>query len=114
MPELKDVLQATPLIAFFLILAYVLRKGLPAWEKIRLAEISVQHDELAVREAEAQAVNSLSLSVSQLTGIFSKVDETTKELKLFLRAAMRQNEAIEERMVVLEQRVDEIQGGRRH
>jgi hypothetical protein len=112
MPDMKDALQAAPIIAMFVILAFVLIKGLPAWERIRLAEIAVHKDELAVREAEAKAVSALSTTVGQLTGVFAKVDETTTELKLFLRAAMREHEAMKGEMRDLRSQVDTMQQGR--
>jgi len=113
MPEVKDIIQATPLLAFLLIAYYAYRRGLPDWKEVQLAKIQLRREDIAMRKEEAAAIGSLASALVTVSGIFAKVDETTRELKLFLRAAMRQHEAIDERVLALEKFVAEMKAGRK-
>ena len=108
MPEwvgIKDVLTATPVIALFVLGLLAYWKGLPAWKEIQLARISLEKDQLEVRRIEAASVGSL-------TEIFRSASEATEELKIFLRAAMRQHDLTEQRVAALEARVSDLTGMR--
>jgi hypothetical protein len=98
MPEWKEVLGVTPLIAFFLICAWVCWKALPAWKEIRLAEIQLRKDEIALRHEEAAVIGGL-------TEIFRAQGDVIEELKIFLRAATRKHDLIEQRMTAVEEKV---------
>jgi hypothetical protein len=74
---------------------------LPAWERVRLAEIKIREKELEVRREEAQQVGRLS-------EIFNTQATATEELKIFLRAAMRQHDLTEQRLMVIEDKVAQI------
>ncbi len=54
MPDLKELLGVTPLIAFFLIAAWVVWKILPNWKAVKLAEISVRKQEAEAKIAETK------------------------------------------------------------
>jgi hypothetical protein len=112
MPEFKDIIQATPLLAFLLIAYYAYRRGLPDWKEVQLARIQLQREDIAMRKEEATAIGSLASSLVALSGIFTKVDDTTTELKLFLRAAMRQHDLIEERVSAIERHVAGMRAGK--
>lgn len=105
MPDLKDFIQTTPLILFFIITAWVYFKSLPAWKEVRLAEIEARKAEAGVRTAEASAIG-------KLTEVFEKTSQTTDELRIFLRAAMKQSESASQRLDQLELAVEHLRAGR--
>lgn len=95
MPELKDILGVTPLIAFFLICAWVALKALPSFKEVRMKELEIRKEEMVLHR-------ELIASVSSLSGIFKKVSDTTDELKLVLRVTARMHEEYEGRLTTLE------------
>lgn len=102
---MKDLLTATPLIAVFALGLLGYMKGLPAWERIQLARIGLEKEQLEVRRIEAA-------STGKLTEIFKQASEATEELKIFLRAAMRQHDLTEQRVARIESAINEIKGVR--
>ena len=91
MPEVKDIIGVTPLLAFFAIVAFVLLKVLPSYlahrKELKLAEIGVRKDEAAVRLAGAESIGKLTETMRSST-------DATNELRIFLRAVMREHETL--------------------
>jgi len=102
MPEAKDILGVTPLLGFFVILAWVALKLIPnalqSRKETRLAEISCRTEENKARTAASE-------SLGQLTEVLRKSGEATDELRLFLRAVMREHEAIRSEQSLLSDRI---------
>ena len=106
MPELKDFLSVTPLIAFFVICAWVALKALPTWKEVKLAEVANQKEELEVRKAE-------NVTLGNLNSVYEELLQQTEELKIFLKVAVREQEEVKRRLTGLEGLIDQVGGDRR-
>ena len=107
MPEsAKDILGVTPLLAFFVILAWVALKLIPNLltqrKELRLAEI-------ACRAEENKARTAASESLGQLTEVLRKSGEATDELRIFLRAVMREHETIRSEQALVSDRMTALE-----
>jgi len=101
-PDWKDFLGVTPLLGFFVICAWVYWKGLPNWERVRLAEIELRKKEIEFRKEELAVRREEATSVGKLSDVFKVQADATEELKIFLRAAMRDRESFNKRLLILE------------
>ena len=106
MPDIKDILGVTPLLAFFLILAWVALKLIPSAlqqrKELKLAE-------LACRSEENKARVAASESIGQLTEVLRQSRESTDELRLFMRAAMREHETIRSEQAAIAERMGAVE-----
>jgi hypothetical protein len=74
----------------------------------RLAEAAARKEESAVRKEEAVARKEEAASMGKLSEIFKQSTEATDELKIFLRASMRQRGGTEDRVAGMEGAIEQL------
>ena len=57
MPELKDLIAYGPTIV---ILALLLWRGLPSWEKVKLREMEIRHEEVRALQKLGEGLNQVA------------------------------------------------------
>ena len=106
MPEIKEIVGNASLFGFLVLCAVVSLRVIPQWlshrKELRMAELGVRKEEAAARLVGAE-------SIGKLTETLRSANEVTGELKLFLRAVMREHEIVRQAQTELSARMDALE-----
>ena len=103
MPELKDLIAYGPTIV---ILALLLWKGLPVWERWKMRELDVRH-------AEAVALAKLGEGLSAMSNVLKSVAveqrRATETIELMQRVNADAADRLEDNIKMLGDRLDDLE-----
>lgn len=108
MPEWKDVVNYGQVVLLvFLILAF-LRSMAPFVKAWKFREYEVREKEAAARQSQATSLSDLANVIQSVAVEQKRTSETNDELRIFLRAAMREHEGMARRLAEVEKSVEDI------
>jgi hypothetical protein len=103
MPEVGQLVSfGQTVIIIFLLLLFALRFS-PRWERVRMRELDVAEKEALSKSKQADSLVGLAAVIERVADAQSKVTETNEELRIFIRAAMREHEGFSKRLGVVEE-----------
>jgi hypothetical protein len=111
MPELREFLAFGPNIVMLLLFLVAALRFAPYWKEVRLRELDVREQEAVSRQKQGESLIGLSQVIDKVAARQQETAETNEELRIFLRASMRNHERIEKRLDVVEQLVGKNDGG---
>ena len=118
MPEMKDVLGVTPLLAFFIIAALVTLRLMPVWlahkKELKLREFETRSIEAKARSEQAGALEALAGSVGQLSGTLRDIAieqrRATDTIKILQRVNADSAQSLNQNVTLLGERLDRLEG----
>jgi hypothetical protein len=110
MPELGEFLKFGPTIVMLLLFLVGALKFAPYWKEVRLEELKVRSSEAVSRQKQAEGLIGLSQVIERVADAQQQTAENNEELRIFLRAAMREHEGFSKRLSAVEQVVVKIKG----
>jgi hypothetical protein len=105
MPEVSQLVSfGQTVIIIFLLLMFALRFS-PRWERVRMRELEVSEREATAKQKQADSLVGLAKVIEKVADEQQKTAETNQELRIFIRAAMREHEGFNKRLSAVEELV---------
>jgi hypothetical protein len=102
MPEMSQLVSfGQTVIIIFLLLMFALRFS-PRWERVRMRELDVAEKEALSKQKQADSLVGLAKVIEKVAEEQGKTAENNEELRIFIRAAMREHEGFNKRLVAIE------------
>jgi hypothetical protein len=108
MPDVAQLVSfGQTVIILFLLILFALRIW-PSLERVRMREAEVREMEASARQKQAESLTSLSGVIKDVADAQLRTAENNEELRIFLRAAMREHENFNKRLNEVEGKIKPI------